>query len=184
MVTLGMLWLPILVSAVVVFFASFVMWMVMPHHKADWSKLPDEAGVTAALRKAPAGMYMIPYCGDAALMKDPAFMKRWEEGPTGTLLLRAPGPASMNHQLLMSVCYNLVVAFFVAWLAGRAVPPGSEFLRVFQVVLTVTFLTYAGALVYPAIWMNRPWRVAAKDAMDAMVYAVATAGIFAWLWPA
>jgi len=183
MVTLGMLWLPILVSAAVVFVASFVMWMVMPHHKSDWSKLPDEAGVSAALRKVSAGMYMLPHCGDAAQMKDPAFMKRYEEGPTGTILLRAPGPGTMNVQLLLSFIYNLVVAFFVAYLASRTRPLGSDYLEVFRVVGTVAFLAYAGALIYPAIWMNRPWRVAAKDAMDALVYALLTAGVFGWLWP-
>ncbi|MGH9869092.1 MAG: hypothetical protein ACREAA_13120 [Candidatus Polarisedimenticolia bacterium] len=184
MVTLGMLWLPILVSAVVVFVASFVMWMVMPHHKSDWRKLPDESGVSAALGKAPAGMYMIPYCDDAAKMKDQAFMKRYEEGPTGTILLRRRGPASMNGQLAMSFFYNLVVSFFVAYLASRTRPAGSESLEVFRVVGAATLLAYAGALFYPAIWMNRPWRVVAKDSMDALVYALLTAGVFGWLWPA
>ncbi len=29
------LWLPIVVSAVIVFVASFLAWMVLPHHKGD-----------------------------------------------------------------------------------------------------------------------------------------------------
>ncbi len=36
MVTLGSLWLPIVLSAVVVFFASWLMHMVLPHHWTDW----------------------------------------------------------------------------------------------------------------------------------------------------
>ena len=44
MVTLVDLWLPILGSAVAVFFISFTMWMVLPHHKGDWKPLPDEDG--------------------------------------------------------------------------------------------------------------------------------------------
>jgi hypothetical protein len=183
MVTLGMLWLPILVSAAIVFVASFLMWMVLPHHKSDWQRLPDEAGVTAALKKAGGGLYMLPCCGDAALMNDPAFKKRYEEGPTGIITLRAPGPSSMNRQLALSLLYNLGAAVFVAYLAGRTLPPGTHYLQVFRVAGTATFLAYAGALFYPAIWMNRPWRVALKDMMDALVYALLTAGVFGWLWP-
>ena len=43
------LWLPILVSSIVVFFASFVSWMLLPLHKKDWQPLPDERGVFDAL---------------------------------------------------------------------------------------------------------------------------------------
>ena len=52
MIPLTALWLPILVSAVVVFFASFIMHMVLAYHKSDYRKLPDEDRVTDALRNA------------------------------------------------------------------------------------------------------------------------------------
>ena len=39
MAFLAELWLPILLTAVVVFFISFVMWMVSPHHNSDWGPL-------------------------------------------------------------------------------------------------------------------------------------------------
>ncbi len=45
-------WLPILASAVVVFLASSIAWMVLPHHKKDVKTLPDEkAGVLAPARQ-------------------------------------------------------------------------------------------------------------------------------------
>jgi hypothetical protein len=181
-VTLGMLWLPIVLSAVVVFFASAILWMVMPHHKSDWSKLPDENAVTAALRNAPAGMYMLPFCSDMQQMKDPAFVKRYEAGPTGTITLRK-GSASMSRPMVISVLYNLVVAFVVAYLASRTRPVGAHYLEVFRVVGTASLLAYSGALWYPAIWMGRPWPAVIKDALDGLVYALLTAGIFGWLWP-
>jgi hypothetical protein len=31
--------------------------------------------------------------------------------------------------------------------------------------------------------MGRPWAAVAKDLLDSLVYAVATAFAFAWLWP-
>ena len=41
MVTISTLWLPILVSTVLVFVASSLIWMVLPHHRSDTRKLPD-----------------------------------------------------------------------------------------------------------------------------------------------
>ena len=41
MVTLTALWLPLLLSAVVVFLASWVMHMLLTYHKSDYKKLPD-----------------------------------------------------------------------------------------------------------------------------------------------
>jgi len=38
MIPLTALWLPILVSAVIVFFASFIMHMVLAYHKSDYRK--------------------------------------------------------------------------------------------------------------------------------------------------
>ena len=49
MVTIGALWLPILLSAIAVWVASAIIWMAMPHHKSDWRKLPDEGAARRAL---------------------------------------------------------------------------------------------------------------------------------------
>ncbi len=46
MIPLTALWLPILLSVVIVFFASFIMHMVLAYHKSDYRKLPDEDRVT------------------------------------------------------------------------------------------------------------------------------------------
>src|SRR5438874_6808449 len=64
MIPLITLWLPILLSAVIVYSASVVMHMVLAYHKSDYRKLPDEERVTDALRSAgvtrgPA--YFFPY---------------------------------------------------------------------------------------------------------------------------
>ena len=185
MVTLGMLWLPIVVSAVAVFLASFVVWMVLPYHKTDYRKLPDEDSVRAAMnkQKLSPGQYMIPYCANPKQMQEPLFVKKMEEGPVGTITLRPAGPYNMGMRLALSVVYNLGVAVFVAYLAGRTVAPGAEYLQVFRVAGTATLLAYGGALFYPAIWMGRPWSTAVKDIFDALVYTALTAGIFGWLWP-
>src|SRR2546430_13988680 len=62
MVGLSMLIVPIVLSAVIVFVVSALVWMVLPHHKTDWRALPNEEAVRSALnaQKARPGMYMIP----------------------------------------------------------------------------------------------------------------------------
>ena len=42
-VSLVSLWLPTLLSAVAVFIASSLVWMVLKYHDSEWKKLPDEA---------------------------------------------------------------------------------------------------------------------------------------------
>ena len=73
MVTLGMLWLPILVATVLVFVASCVVWMALPHHKSDTRRLPDEAPALETLGKQglTRGMYRFPWA-EMKDMKDPA----------------------------------------------------------------------------------------------------------------
>ena len=34
------LWLPIVLSGVALFFASWAAWMLLPHHKGEWKALP------------------------------------------------------------------------------------------------------------------------------------------------
>ena len=44
------LWMPIVVSGVALFFASWIAWMLLPHHKAEWKGLPNEDALLAALK--------------------------------------------------------------------------------------------------------------------------------------
>ena len=50
MTALSALWLPILLSAVLVFVASSIIHMVLPWHNSDYAKVPDKARVADALR--------------------------------------------------------------------------------------------------------------------------------------
>src|SRR5947209_20425459 len=87
MVTLGMLWLPILVSAVIVFIASNVLWMVLPfwHHK-DYSNLASSDAVVASLKDTPSGQYMVPSMNWGKMTDEQK--SAVQRGPGGLLLLR------------------------------------------------------------------------------------------------
>ena len=50
MVSLGSLWLPIVLSAVLVFITSSIIHMVLKYHNRDYRKLPNEDAVRAAIR--------------------------------------------------------------------------------------------------------------------------------------
>ncbi len=65
MVSITALWLPILLSAVIVFVVSSIIHMALPIHKSDYRKLPDEDKVTDTLRSVgvtPGRVYVFPYC--------------------------------------------------------------------------------------------------------------------------
>ena len=68
MISIASLWLPIVLSAVIVFIASAAVWMLLPHHKGEWKGLPDEEAARAA-----------------------ALPRRWPEVPPGAEAGRGAG---------------------------------------------------------------------------------------------
>ena len=104
-VALADLWLPILVSAAVVFVASFIAWTISPHHKGEWKPLPDEAAFLASVRdRIPAGQYMFPHC-DPSQRKDPQAMERMKAGPHGVMIVWGRSPEQMGGKLLATFIY-------------------------------------------------------------------------------
>ena len=185
MVTIGTLWMPILVSAVLVFFASFLAWTVSPHHKSDWKKLPDEEAVRAAMNKEKLepGQYMVPFAADQSAMQDKSYLSKCSEGPVGILTMKAPGPPAMGKPIAMSFILYVAISIAVAYVAGRTLSADADYLAVFRIAGTVAWLAYAGAYFQGAIWFGRPWGPALKEVGDGLVYALLTAGAFGWLWP-
>ena len=184
MVSLTALWLPIVLSAVVVFVASSIMHMLLPYHRSDYRQLPDEDKLLAVLRGAglKQGLYHFPYCTHKD-MKSPAAMEKFKQGPVGMLTLLPSGPPAMPKFLGMWFAYCLIIGFFVAYLTGRTVEPGAQYLAVFRVAGTAAFLAYSLGNLSNGIWKGQPWGVTLKEAMDGLVYGLLTAGTFGWLWP-
>jgi hypothetical protein len=185
MVPIPDLWLPILVATVLVFAASSLVWMVLPHHKSDTRRLPDEAAATDVLGKqglAP-GLYRFPWASTMAETKDPAFVEKLNKGPVGLLTILPSGPFNMARSLGLWVGYLTVVGIFVAYLTGRVLPPGTHYLQVFRVAGTAAFLAYSGAQLPAAIWWGKPLKAAVKEIVDGLLYGLLTAGAFGWLWP-
>jgi hypothetical protein len=185
MVTIAALWLPILVATVLVFVASNLVWMVLPHHKSDTRRLPDEAPALDVLGKqglAP-GFYRFPWMSSMAEMKDPAFIDKLKRGPVGFVTITPSGPFNMGRAMGLWIGYIVVIGVFVAYLTGRVLDPGTHYLEVFRVAGTAAFLAYSGAQLPASIWWGKPIGVAFKEILDGLLYALLTAGAFGWLWP-
>ncbi len=185
MVPVLSLWLPILVAAAIVFVASSVIHMVLPFHKGDFRRLPDEDGVMGALRPfgLSPGDYVFPLPADMKAMKDPAFLEKRTKGPVGFLTVMPGGPVSMGPSLAKWLLYCVVVGVFAAYIAGRALGPGAHYLKVFRFAGATAFVGYSLALWQNSIWYSRSWVVTLKANVDGLVYGLLTAGTFGWLWP-
>lgn len=185
MTGLSALWLPILLSSVIVFAASSLIHMVLPWHKNDFGKIPDEDRLREALRPlaiAP-GECCVPHPTSMEEMKAPEFIAKQTQGPLLFFTVLPNGPGSMGKSLVQWFVYTVVIGIIAAYVASRALPPGAQHLRVFQMAGVAAFVGYASALWPQSIWYRRPWGTMIRTTIDGLVYALLTAGVFGWLWP-
>jgi hypothetical protein len=185
MTGLSALWLPILLSAVIVFIVSSVIHMALPWHKSDYPKVPNEEQVIDALRPLAIlpGDYMVPRPASMQEMRSPEFVAKMAKGPVMVLTVMPSGPIAMGKNLVLWFVYCAVVGLFAAYIAGRALAFGAPYPRVFQLVGTTTFIGYTLALWQMSIWYRRAWSTTIKATVDGLIYALLTAGTFGWLWP-
>jgi hypothetical protein len=186
MIGLGALWLPILVSAVLVFIASSIIHMGPFWHRSDYPKVPNEDRVMEALRPLaiPPGDYLVPRAADSREMRTPEFTKKMNDGPVLVLTVMPGGPFNIARNLGLWFLYVLVISAFAAYVAGRSLPAGTEYLRVFRIAGATAFAGYALALWQMSIWYWRAWSSTVKATVDGLIYALLTGGAFGWLWPA
>ena len=185
MVPIHALWLPILLSAVIVFVASSIIHMVLPIHKSDYRKLPDEAKVLDTLRATgitPGREYRFPYCTQKE-MKAPENTEKFKRGPVGLLVIMPNGVMSMGKFLGQWFVYCVVVSIFAAYLTGRTRGPGTEYLEVFRVAGCTAFIGYSLAQAQNSIWRGVTWGVTLKHMLDGLIFGLLTGGTFGWLWP-
>jgi hypothetical protein len=184
MTGLSGLWLPILVSAVFVFVSSSILHMVIPWHKSDYRALPGEDQVLDAFRtwKVPPGDYMAPRPAGREDMRSPAFVEKMKRGPVLVLTV-IPGGGSFATNLVLWFCYAIAISVFAAYITGRALAPGTDYIQVFRFAGATAFIGYAAGLWQMSIWYRRSWLTTIKSTIDGLIYALLTAGTFGWLWP-
>ena len=179
------LWLPIFVSAVLVFAASSVIHMLSPWHRSDYPKLVSEERVMDALRPLaiPPGDYMVPRPSSREELRTPQFVEKLKKGPVLMLTVWPGGSLSMGKQLGQWFVYAVVVGCFAGYVAGRALPGGAPFWSVFRFAGVTAFVGYSLALWQMSIWYRRSWLTTTKATVDGLIYALLTAATLGWLWP-
>lgn len=185
MISVAQLWLPLLIASVVVFFASAIMWMVLPHHKKDILFLGEEESkfldTLKGLNLKP-GSYMYPGC-ELKDLKTDAGKAKWDAGPWGTLMVSSTKP-NFGMNLVKTFIVYTIITLFVAYITGLSVAAGSEYMHVFRVAGTTAILGHCMGGLVNDFFLGKPARFIATCFFDSLVYALITAGIFASMWPA
>ena len=183
MVSLLDLWLPILVSAVIVQIASSVIHMALPFwHTADYGRTGNDGPMVEAMRSLRSGLYLIPGMPHEKPSKE--WEAEWSKGPSAIVYLRNPAAMSIGKNMGIYFLYCIVSAIFVAYIAGQTLPRGTEYLRVMQLAGAAGTIFWAfGNNISDAIWYGKPWRVAIKYMVDGVIYGSLMGGTFGWLWP-
>ncbi len=185
MVSIAALWLPILLSAVFVFIMSSLIHMVFKWHKSDYKGLPDEDAALAELgkQKLAPGLYTIPHCADMSKMGTPEVKKKYDAGPVGFFSVMPNGLPNMGKFLSRWFAFTIVVGIFVAYLTGRHLGPGADYLAVFRLAGTIAFAAYAMGEPISWIWKGQPLSNTLRHMFDGLLFALLTGGTFGWLWP-
>ena len=184
MIAWSQLVLPILLSAVLVFFASTLIHVVLKWHNPDYRKLPNEDEVMAAIRRGGPGaaQYIFPHCLEGQ-KNSPEMKAKFAAGPVGVLYLRAPGEMQIGPFLLRWFSYTVVVGLLVGYVAKITLTSGAPFMEVFRVVSATAWLAFAWQGPSDSIWKGKPWIITARALVDGVIYALLLGGVFGWLWP-
>lgn len=185
MTELFALWLPILVSAVIVFVASAIIHMAPLWHKNNFPALPDQEAFRAAVgpMAIPPGDYMVPRASGGAEMRSPEFEKKISEGPVMMMTVLPNRQFAMGSTFALWFVHLLVIGIFSAYIAAAALAPGADPGEVCRFAGATAFFCHAVAVWPMSIWYKRAWSLSLKETLDALIYGLITGAVFAWLWP-
>jgi hypothetical protein len=146
MTSLPALWLPILLSAVLVFLLSSVIHMLSPWHKGDFPRLRNQDAVMDALRPLdiPPGDYLMPRPTSREEMRSPQFAETMKRGPVVMMTVMPSGPMSMGRNLGQWFIYCLVLSLLAAYVPSRVLQPAARFADIFRLAATTALLGYTG----------------------------------------
>ncbi len=185
MISITELWLPILVATVFAWVMSCIVHMVFKYHNADYRQLANEDEVASAIRngKPGKGIHSIPYCVDMKEMASESMQQKFKDGPVAFVTVFDDGLPNMGKLVFQQILFFLFGMTLIAYCASLALAPGAEYMHVFRLVSAVGFVTYGWGVLPFSIWYGHPWGVSGRFLIDALIYALITAGVFAWLWP-
>ncbi|MFO0935727.1 MAG: hypothetical protein U0798_04315 [Gemmataceae bacterium] len=176
---LSSLVLPIVISGVALFIASFVSWMVLHLHNEDWKKFPNEDAVMSAVgANAAEGNYMVPGMTHRSEMMTPEFQQKFKTGPRFTMTILPM--TNMGRNLGLTFVYFLAISFTLGYLGSIAFQPGASFMNVFRFIFTASLPMFLAGYLAHSIWFRI--RVVGHI-IESIAYAVIVGLIFAGMWP-
>jgi hypothetical protein len=183
---LASLWLPIVLSTVVVYVISCLVHMLFKWHAGDYAGLPNEDAVRDVLRAgnpAQGKKYVVPYCSDMKEMGTEAMKKKYQEGPNAILVFGPKGVPNMAKPLGLWFLWALAVAVISAFFVARYIPfaPGRA-LSAAKLAGAITFIAHGFGTIQETIWMYRSWKSSATYLLDAALYGLGTAAVFYFFW--
>jgi hypothetical protein len=170
---IDLLW-PILLATGATFLVSAVLGLLLPSRA---EVVADQEAVAAGIQQLALrpGDYVLPLAnGNDSL-----------HGITTCRLTVTPcgvhGKASVWEGY---AAYHLAVNITIAYLAGLALLPGTDFNPAFRFATTVAFLGYGFTSLHEWLWQRMPWRMIWKPACRGLVCSLVSGSIIAGLWPA
>jgi len=178
------LWLPVLVATICVFFASSIIWMILPYHKKDIQFLPNEGELTSKVLEMniKPGLYMFPNCQTSDEMRSDEYKERFEKGPWGTITVMGAKP-NFGLNLLKTFIAYLVITIFVAYITAASTQGGADYLAVFQVAGAAGILGHCMGGLAGDFFLGKPTRFIFTSFIDGVIFAMITAGVIASMWP-
>lgn len=174
------LWLPILASGLATHVLSTLAWMVMPHHKPEWQKLPveDELHNLFTKHQTQAGQFIFPFARDTKEQNSPDYQNK--VGKCRGMLILWATPPNMGKAIGLTLLSFFVIAFVIGYLASIGLQRGADFTKVVQFVSTAGLLAHVAANFPHVFWFRRK---ISMEVLDGVIYALVTGLIFAFLWP-
>lgn len=170
---IDLLW-PVLLAASAVFLVSGVLGMLLPR-RTEVARVGEAvvAGIQElALRP---GDYVLPLTNGNEGLRDPS---------TYRLTVTASGIRAAASLWDGHAAYHLAVNIVVAYLAGLALLPGTDFNQVFRFTTAVAFLGYGSTSLHGWLSERRSWQMIWRPAFKGLVCSLVSGSIFAGLWPA
>lgn len=178
------LWLGILAASVALWIYGALAWMVLPQHKNDFKKLPDDDTVLEFVRRLnlPPGTYGYPNFVSHSEAQKPEMKAKFERGPMG--LLSVWSPPRMGVNMALNFVFYIVACSLIAYLASASgLPRGAGFGKVMQIVGTAGVLTFSFSAIPGMIWFQANKAAILSHVLDGVVMGLITGAVFALLWP-
>lgn len=169
---MGSFLLAVAAAAVAFYVWNALAWMVLPHHKPDFSRVASPKALEDALlaAKLAPGFHMLPHPDEfAGGYKDPALAARWAAGPNATIVSLAPGPSMSGKTFLFGILLNLAQALVLGLALRWSSPAFSGLGPTVGIAALLGLVTHGGPYVSQAIWMGFPRRYALMCVLDGIV---------------